>query len=202
MKKLFVLAALLMVGISVSAQHEEEDILIQPRVGMTISNISDGDKSKIDITYGVEVERFITDQFSLAGGVLFTNQGCKYENSGTSTLNVYYGTLPITANYYVLPGLALKAGIQPAFRVKTNLKVDGTKVDLDNFLELLYGKDVKLNNFYLSIPVGLSYEFRGITLDARYNVPVPFSFNKFIKGTDECIYNKVFVITLGYKFGI
>jgi len=203
MKKLFVLAVLLTAVISAKAQHEEEDILIQPRVGMTISNLTDGDKSKINVTYGVEVERFITDQFSLAGGVLFTNQGCKYEifdesnKSNDYKFNIYYGALPLTANYYVLPGLALKAGLQPAFRVKANMKTNDGTLDYDKALELLFEKDVKLNTFDLSIPVGLSYEFKNITVDARYNIGL----TKLYSGLDTSVHNKVFVITLGYKFG-
>ncbi len=204
MKKLLVLVALLTIVISAKAQHEEEDILIQPRVGMTISNLSDGDKSKINVTYGVEVERFITDQFSLAGGVLFTNQGCKYElfdesnKSYDNTFNIYYGALPLTVNYYVLPGLALKAGLQPAFRVKANMKTKDETLDYDKALELLFQKDVKLNTFDLSIPVGLSYEFNNITVDARYNIGL----TNIYSGLDSSTHNKVFVITLGYKFGL
>ena len=60
MKKVLILLAMLTATISVRAQYEEGDILIQPRVGITISNITDGDKSKLNVTYGVEFERFFT----------------------------------------------------------------------------------------------------------------------------------------------
>ena len=45
MRKTFLLFAMLMATLTVRAQYEEGDILIQPRVGITISNITDGDKS-------------------------------------------------------------------------------------------------------------------------------------------------------------
>ena len=206
MKKLLTLMALMAVALSAQAQYEEGDITIQPKVGMTISNITDGDKSKINLTYGVEFERFFTDQFSASLGVMFTNQGCKYDIysadgagnvSDDLKLDIYYGTLPIMANYYVLPGFALKAGIQPAFRVKARIEQNGNKIDLDNAIDAMYdGNDNKLNTFDLSIPVGFSYEFKGITFDARYNIGV----TKLISNTDESIYNKVFIMTLGYKF--
>ncbi len=206
MKKLLTLMALMAVALSAQAQYEEGDITIQPKVGMTISNITDGDKSKINLTYGVEFERFFTDQFSASLGVMFTNQGCKYDIysadgagnvSDDLKLDIYYGTLPIMANYYVLPGLALKAGIQPAFRVKARIEQNGNKIDLDNAIDAMYdGNDNKLNTFDLSIPVGFSYEFKGITFDARYN----FGVTKLISNSDESIYNKVFIMTLGYKF--
>lgn len=212
MKKLLLLVALMAVTLSAQAQHEQGDITIQPRVGFTISNITDGDKSKLNLAYGVDFERFFTDQFSLSLGLMFTNQGCKYDiyyditfdgstngsSSNTTTkLNVYYGGLPIMANYYVLPGLAIKAGVQPAFRVKAKIERGDTKLDLDNMIDMLFaGEGNKLNTFDLSIPVGLSYEFKGITADIRYN----FGVTKLISNTDKGIYNKVFMVTLGYKF--
>ena len=207
MKKLFTMVVLMTISLTALAQHEEGDITIQPKVGMTISNITDGDNWKINLTYGVEFERFFSFQFSASLGVMFTNQGCKYKvytdygdigvESYPIKLDIYYGTLPIMANYYVLPGLALKAGIQPAFRVKARVEQDGTKIDLDRAIDAMYdGNDNKLRTFDLSIPVGFSYEFKGITFDARYNIGV----TKLISDTDEGIYNKVFIMTLGYKF--
>ena len=204
MKKLFLLMAMMVTTIAAQAQHDEGDITIQPRVGLSYSNITDGDKWKLNIAYGVEFEYYLAEQFSLAGGVLFTNQGCKYDvysddnkvTDETIKLNLYYGTLPITANYYILPGLALKAGIQPAFRVKANVVQGSEKLDFDKMVAAFYGNDVKMNKFDLSIPVGLSYEFKGITLDARYN----FGLTKLTSDGDN-LYNKVFVVTLGYKIG-
>ena len=207
MKKLFTMVVLMTISLTALAQHEEGDITIQPKVGMTISNITDGDNWKINLTYGVEFERFFTDQFSASLGVMFTNQGCKYKvytdygdigvESYPIKLDIYYGTLPIMANYYVLPGLALKAGIQPAFRVKARVEQDGTKIDLDRAIDAMYdGNENKLRTFDLSIPVGFSYEFKGITFDARYNIGV----TKLISDTDDGIYHKVFIMTLGYKF--
>ena len=202
MKKLLLLVALMAVTLSAQAQHEQGDITIQPRVGFTISNITDGDKSKLNLAYGVDFERFFTDQFSLSLGLMFTNQGCKIDmekyniimdndknpnsTSNTAKLNIYYGSLPIMANYYVLPGLALKAGVQPAFRVKARIENGDEKRDFDNMIDYLFdGEGNKLNTFDLSIPVGLSYEIIGITADVRYNFG---------------IYNRVFTVTLGYKF--
>ena len=212
MKKLLLLVALMAVTLSAQAQHEQGDITIQPRVGISVSNITDGDKSKINLAYGVDFERFFTDQFSVSLGLMFTNQGCKFDigkydiipdgstngsSSNTTKLNIYYGSLPIMANFYVLPGLALKAGVQPAFRVKAKIENGDTKLDLDNMIDMLFaGEGNKLNTFDLSIPVGLSYEFIGITADVRYN----FGVTKMISNTDKGIYNKVFMVTLGYKF--
>ena len=197
MRKLLVLAvAATMVTLHASAQHDEGDITIQPRVGVTLSSMTntDGARTKVNVTYGVEFEHFFTDELSVAAGVLFTDQGARL--SDDVTMNIYYGLLPVTLDYYVLPGLALKAGIQPGFRVKAGVDDDGVKVDFDKYLDTEFGPNVKMSVFDLAFPVGLSYEYSGVTLDARYN----FSVTKLITGLDETVRNQVFVVTLGYKF--
>lgn len=205
MKKLLTLIAVMAFTVTAQAQHEQGDFTIQPRVGITISKFTDADKSKVNFAYGVEFEHFFADQFSWAAGLLFTNQGGKYTDiydetnkKNDLTLNIYYATIPITANFYVLPGLALKAGIQPAFRVKAKAKMGDNTYDYDRMMDLWknwFGEKTEdMNKFDLSIPVGLSYEFNRITFDARYNIGL----TNLIKGED--IHNKVFVLTLGYKF--
>ena len=191
------MVAALMATVSVNAQHEEGDYTIQPRVGVTFSTFTNDDEAKMkpSLTYGVEGEYYLIDKFSVAAGVLFTNQGAKYSDDDI-TINNYYCAVPITANYYVLPGLAIKAGLQPALRVKTNMKVDGKKYDMDRIFDFLFeGTDVKMNKFDLSVPVGLSYEFFGVTFDARYNIGLTNIFS----GADESMRNQLVVVTLGYK---
>ena len=189
--------AAMMAIVSANAQHREGEFSIQPRVGVTFSTLTNTDdaKMKINLTYGAEYEQYITDQFSLAGGMLFTNQGFKYDD-GDGTLNNYYFAVPITANYYVVPGLAVKAGLQPAYRVKTNMKIDGQTYDFDRVMDFLFNdSDSKMNKFDLSIPVGLSYEYNNFTLDARYN----FGLIKLFSGIDDSVFNRVITVTLGYK---
>jgi hypothetical protein len=216
MKKLFLLLVLMTTLMTVQAQHKEGDITIQPRIGITFSTISGNDflsydaKMKTNLTYGFEGEYFITDELSIAGGLLFTNQGYKFdyyeidnpnlesynEIKRTANLNNYYAAVPITLNYYLVEGLAVKAGVQPAFRVKTKMKGDGINMDLDDALDFLFpNQEVTLNKFDLSIPVGFSYEYNRVTFDARYN----FGLIKIFKDIDANSRNKVISLTLGYK---
>lgn len=190
--------AVMAVTVSALAQHREGDNAIQPRVGVTFCTLPGDDdaKMKTTFTYGLEMEHFFTDEFSVAGGVLFTNQGAKYDDGPGYTVNIYYTAIPITANYYVLPGLALKAGVQPSYRVNTKIKEGDEQMDFDRALQLIYGNDVKMNKLDIAIPVGLSYEYCGVTLDARYN----FGITKLFSGIDENVRNSVIAVTLGYKF--
>lgn len=199
-RMLLMVAAAMMVALSVHAQHEEGETSIQPRVGVTFSDLTgeDDTKMKVSLTYGIEMEYYVSDNFSLAGGFLYTNQGTKFSSSDDK-LNNFYFAVPLTANYYVLPGFAIKAGLQPAYRVKTNMKVDGKTIDLDRTVDYLstyyQDNDIKISKFDLSIPVGLSYEFANITLDARYN----FGLTKLFLNVDDNTRNRMIVVTLGYK---
>ena len=57
----------------------------------------------------------------------------------------------------------------------------------------------KVEGFDLSIPMGVSYEFRNFVLDARYNLGA----TKILKGADaRSSRNSVFMITLGYRFNL
>ena len=208
MKKLLILAVLVAAAAAAQAQHEKGSLNIQPRVGMAIANTSHGDKWKPGVAFGVELEQFITDKLSVAEGLAFINQGSKFKNFPTDlsgsysasmgkdmNMNIYYIAIPVTASYYILPGLSIKAGLQPAFHIGESFKQDGNKLDTQAVLDNRYvKKDAKLNSFDLSIPVGLSYEFSNITLDARYNIGLTSAVKNYSN------HNKVFVFTLGYKF--
>ena len=206
MKKKLLLFAMMAMTMTAEAQHGEGDLTIQPRVGVTFSTITDQDdiKMKTNVTYGFEAEYYFTDKISVAGGILFTNQGYKFDyysdtnanSPSTAKFDNNYAAVPITVNYYIVEGLAVKAGIQPSFRVKTKLKVDDTKMDLDEALDFLFpNQEVTLNKFDLSIPVGFSYEYNKIVFDARYN----FGLIKLFKGFDNSSRNSVIALTLGYK---
>ena len=202
MKKILIMAvAAMMATVGAKAQHKEGETTFQPRVGITMSDVTnmEDSKMKVNVTYGVDFEYFATDQLSIGAGVLFTDQGATIEDDidGKYKMNVYYTAFPITANYYVLPGLAIKAGVQPAYRVKARMEHDGQRIDMDRAFDLLLeDDDVKINKFDLAIPVGLSYEYNGLTLDARYN----FGITKLFSNFEDDVRHKCVVITLGYKF--
>lgn len=84
--------------------------------------------------------------------------------------NVDYFNIPVLAHLYVARGLALKAGLQPGFKVNGDERAKSTDV---------------------SIPLGISYEFRQINLEARYNWGLTN-----VAGDSN---NSVFQVTIGYK---
>lgn len=191
MKKLLVMAAVMLASVGAYAQHAVGSFTLQPKVGMNIANLTDADDAdaRIGFVGGLETEYQATDIFSLSAGVLYSMQGCKYDyNNVKTTRKLDYINIPIMANVYVAKGLAVKLGVQPAFNVNSEVKVSGVKNNPSA------DKDAK--SFDFSIPVGISYEYSNVVLDARYN----WGLTKVADGSDSK--NSVFQITLGYKFDL
>ena len=112
MKKIFVMAvAAMMATVSATAQHREGDITIQPRVGISMSTLTNWDdaKMKVNLAYGVEFEHFFTEDFSAAAGLLFTNQGAKFE--GENQMKLYYAEHSRNRPYCVHMIISLKCPI-------------------------------------------------------------------------------------------
>lgn len=203
MKKLLLTLAVLTASMAATAQHREGDFLVQPKVGLNISTLSDADKTIGDANFGIEAEYMATDLFSVSGGIMVSNQGGKYDDDlyGSYTVDLDYANVPIMANLYVLPGLAIKAGAQLGFRMKAKVKLDNTTLDMDEFyarsIGLGLGDELKVNKFDLSIPVGISYEYKNAVIEARY----AWGLSKIMNYGDP-FYNRVIQLTLGYKFSM
>lgn len=199
MKKIMLMAVVLLSSVAASAQHAVGSITLQPKVGMNVANLTEFDNadSRIGLAAGAELEYQVSDIFSLSAGALYSMQGAKYDQTILNqdirtTTKLDYINVPIMANVYVVKGLAVKLGIQPGFNVNSKQTFSGKTVlgDIDKKYEL----DAKSVDF--SIPVGLSYEYNNVVLDARYN----WGLTKVFEGSDAK--NSVFQITLGYKFDL
>lgn len=186
------MAVVMLASVASYAQQAVGTFTLQPKIGMNVASLtkSDGADPRIGLAAGVEAEYQATDIFSISAGLIYSMQGNKYEEKGiTSTQKLDYINIPILANVYVVKGLAVKLGIQPAFNVSDKVKVSGGSTSIT--------KDyTDAESFDFSIPVGLSYEYSNVVFDARYN----FGVTKVWDGGDPM--NSVFQITLGYKFAL
>ncbi|MEZ7695635.1 hypothetical protein AXF23_14265 [Prevotella sp. oral taxon 313] len=191
MKKILVVAALMLSSVSTFAQHAVGSFNLQPKVGVSIANLTEfkGTDPRVGVVAGVEGEYQASDIISVSAGVLYSMQGAKGNigNSNDATNRLDYINVPIMANVYVVKGLAVKLGVQPGFNVSNKIKKNNLNA-VDN--------PIKAQSVDVSIPVGLSYEYSNFQLDARYNWGV----SKALKWSDAK--NSVFQITLGYKFDL
>lgn len=207
MKKILLMAALLS-SLGMSAQSEVGTFSLQPKVGMNVATLTDenGSECRIGFAAGAEVGYQVSKKVAITGGLIYSQQGVKaYYNNVEGTLKLDYINVPILANVYVVKGLALKAGIQPGFNVNKRVSAGGNSMDIDDALEGVLGKRVKLKTFDFSIPMGVSYEWRGLVVDARYNLGITLLVDKIeykgskVQPDDK---NSVFQFTIGYKFAL
>lgn len=200
MKKLFLLASVMMLSVGAFAQHEVGTLTIQPKVGLNIANYTGSEDldPRIGLAAGAEFEYQFTKMFSLSAGLLYSMQGAKESvtEQGVKvrvTAKTDYINIPILANIYVAPGFALKFGIQPAFNVNSGYTASAQGIDVSGSLSD-FGVDI--NSFDFAIPVGLSYEYKNFVIDGRYNMGVM----KMVDNDDSK--NSVFQFTIGYKFNM
>lgn len=192
MKKILLMAVVMLASVASYAQQAVGTFTLQPKIGMNVASLTkcDGCDPRIGLAAGVEAEYQATDIFSVSAGLIYSMQGNKAKEDGvTLTTKLDYINIPILANVYVTKGLAVKLGVQPAFNVSDKQKLSGGKASVE-------AEDFGAESFDFSIPVGLSYEFNNVVIDARYN----FGVTNIADGGDSK--NSVFQFTLGYKFAL
>lgn len=199
MKKVLFAALVMFSSVGAFAQHAVGSFNLQPKIGVSIANLTDIKDSdpRVGLVAGVEGEYQVSDIFSISAGALYSMQGAKKTvsalgQSATTTTKLDYINVPIMANVYVVKGLAVKLGIQPGFKVSSTEKTVGNTY----FGSGSVSSDIKAQSVDFSIPVGVSYEYSNFQLDARYNLGLT---KVFENGKDK---NSVFQITLGYKFDL
>lgn len=197
MKKLFMMAVVaLMATVSANAQQ----MFIKPMVGGTLATLTgdtEGNKMKLGLVAGAEFGYNINDMFAVTAGALVSLQGSKFDDNSYQkdvTTNLTYLNVPILANVYIAPGLAIKAGVQPGFLLSRKTKLDEL-IGSGSWTSVEHTSTDGLKKVDFSIPLGLSYEISDFVIDARYNLGLTN-----INDTDSYkSKNSVIMLTLGYK---
>lgn len=186
MKKIILAALLAISTLTASAQADAGTFSIVPQVGVNFANTTGNADTKVGFLAGVEGVYQASDMWAISVGAFYANEGAKPKGADAKW-NINNLNIPILANCYVASGLAVKLGVQPAINLSSKLE------DVD-MKELTKG-------FAVSIPVGLSYEFSNVVLDARYNIGVTDMFKTdIINQHIESAKNNTVQITIGYKF--
>ena len=203
MKKIMMIAAMMVATVSAKAQIEPGTFSLQPKAGFVLSTVSGEDtKFKPGFNVGLEGQYQLNNWFGLSAGLLYTTQGTKIKDLDDK-LNLGYINIPLMAKFYVTKGLSLNAGLQLSFLTSAKDKYSngGIKYDMDV-------KDV-CNKADFSIPLSIAYEFtNGIAFEARYTGGLTNVFKKDdlkkvgynTRWDDDK--NEVFMITVGYKIPI
>lgn len=227
MKRIITLAFLSAISLASFAQSKAGTWSVIPHVGVSIASLTHqsggtvvGDNQSQELkpqarpgfTGGVDVMYQVSDNVGLSIGLSYVQAGCKYkdvDDNGVTWHDHYdrmdYISVPLVGHSYIAPGLSINVGVAPSFLIYGKYHAGMQTYDLDtdghrtNVKEAEIDQDIKkgLRNFTLSIPVGISYEYENVVLDARYNVGV---LNAYKYGLTAR--NKVFEVSVGYKFDL
>ena len=168
MKKTIITIMLAIVSMATFAQNEPGTLTIYPRVGVNFSKFADSgigyfdgqsiayteSKFKPGLVLGVEGEYQLSDLFAISGGVLYSQQGERYDLPSDSKEydKVKYDNIniPLLAVFKTRIGLSVKCGLQPEL--------------------VINNPDFKARKVNLSLPLGVAYEYKDLSLDLRYNL--------------------------------
>ena len=210
-----------------SAQNEGRRVSIIPHAGVTISKmdgsaLTTSKEWKAGYTFGASVEVPLSQYYSLMTGVDFSLIGTGFKEqkekyaSANEKLDVTYLSVPLQIKAYFsgVKGLAVHIGVQAGmlFSAKDKITIhlgDGSSsMYLWESFKEKKSESVSSNfrNIVASIPFGVSYEWRHITIDASYCFEVrkavslkSYDFWGNIADTPTARNHAVY-ITAGYKF--
>ena len=172
MKKMLMIAAMMVATLSAGAQNEVGQFTLKPMVGLNLASMSKAQNSKmrVGVAAGVEGEYGVSEKFGVSAGLLYSMQGVKANGSmnlylpilgmvnytGDATTKLDYLNIPILANYYIVKGLAIKAGIQPGFCVSKKQALKGTATHEGKSIAIDSDDKIEdgVKSFQFAIPVG------------------------------------------------
>ena len=214
MRKTILVAATLLLSVCANAQRAVGSWTLQPKAGINIASMTNTENGKVrlGLVAGAELGYQASPLLSITAGALYSQQGVNsdfdvyYKNSNSQpdarvemTFKMDYVNIPILANFYVADGLAVKMGIQPGILINDKIEISTNGASAETGLKDFYrdaNVDVDIPSVDLAIPLGISYEFSNVVLDARYNLHL----TNAISALGESTKHSVFQITLGYKF--
>ena len=226
MKRIVIIAVTLIASLNMNAQIEEGNWYFTPKAGVSISDMTGQllDPSKIEGNYdvtlrsmvsftaGADFEYAILDQLGFSFGLNYVKRGSKTKDN-LFKLTMDYINMPLTVNFYPIPeaGLAIKAGAQVGFSARKRVTVDGVEYNADYNIQQRFNNwgrptqtyvenelSKQFNKVDLSIPIAISYEFKNIMLEARYNLGLI----NVMKEDPENSKHRFWQFTLGYKFDL
>ena len=231
MKKLLIFIVVCFATVA-TAQTEKGQWSLVPMVGTNVV-ISKPLDALWGVTAGVAIDWQTSNRIALSSGLTYSYQRYGFQDLELAYIplkNSTYGhfnppvrdgrlVVPFTVSAYVWKGLALKAGIQANFRLHSGIAgyheedaTYGMTIEQD-----ISGTAYAMNDFFFSLPIGISYEYRKFVLDVRYifglqnlsstwDITSKSYYNMEIRHTGGTQYDnqKVnqFQLTLGYRLGL
>lgn len=219
MKKLLLIAAVAVTGISANAQ----ELRFGAKAGYSYSTLkmkADGHSETSDPMHtfyiGGLAEYKISDKFGIQGELLYSPLGGKIDiaeadpEDPTTFLNVkakqtlHTLLIPVSAKYFITEGLSVSAGAsfgvilsaKQKYSADLGLGIPGFELNGDDEVDI---KD-QLNTLNIAPFLGAEYALEnGLFFDARYNLGIS-NLAKHAEGSEK-LTNSFVQVGVGFKFG-
>lgn len=219
MKKIVLVMITLLAQLAGMAQNEVGTLTLTPKIGMNLSTMTQADiyymngqkakpKTRHGLVAGAEVEYQALPDVALSAGLLYSQQGCRYENMEqifqNYKLNLDYLSIPLMVNYRLWPGgLCVMAGVQPSFAVNRQINFEEYYQEQDanghitasGYRSMTQHDHLMYRAFDFSFPLSIYCDLGHLRIECRY-IFSPFDATKM----DLHEKNRLWQITLGYRF--
>lgn len=179
--------------------------------------IEDKPVMKGSFTGGVDLMYQFTDVLGGSIGVFYSLQGCRYKDHEEyydnakllhgvrrNVVNLHCLNVPLMLHGYAAEGLSVNVGLQVGFPLHAKSRHEWEEYTVDAkgkrtfSAEGVFDANVTGNfkKVELAVPMGISYEYMNVVLDARYNLGITN-----IAKVDN-VKDNGFMFTVGYKFDL
>ena len=196
------------IGVNLSKFPNDEILLMGAQHDYQLKS-----RYKHGFTAGAELS-YERDVLSATLGLMYSNRGTKYQDYTYESLSyqekvsgmqytLHYLEMPLMGGYEIANGLRVKAGVQLGYLLKADFTSssiitmtadDGVKTIEPNETDIDVMDTFKKVD--VCIPVGISYEFSNVVVEARYLIGVTTN-SDLVKAR-----NSGFVFTVGYGFDL
>ena len=189
MKKLFTLVVVVLMVVGAKAQTE---IVIGPKVGLNMTNISNSDKkNKLSFHVGGFAEFRFNDYFAIQPELVYSRQGARDKINGDKLkLRANYLNIPVLAKLYVLDELSVDLGPEFGFALNAKAKYKDGDTTVKHKMN-------DINTLAVNFAIGLSYNWDDFMFSARYNLGLSNAFDK--DNYDGNNKNRVFQLSVGNR---
>jgi len=205
MKKMFLIAALAVVGMGQSDAQVKFGVKAGPQLTNLVGNDDADAESKFGFHVGGYANIRFAEQFAFQPEILYSMQGAKqesnYEEFGITyhdedKVELSYINIPLMMKWYAYDGLNFEFGPQIGFNVGAKAKGDSTITDGDTTVTSSYDEDIDdIETVDFGLNIGAGYEMpMGLNFGIRYGLGL----TEFVKDSD--MKNSVISLGIGYTF--
>lgn len=205
MKKMFLAAAIAVLGLSQSDAQVNFGVKAGPQLSNLVGNDDVDASTKFGFHAGAYANIRISEQFAFQPELLYSMQGAEsemtYEEFGITyrdedKIQLSYINVPLMMKWYAYDGLNFEFGPQIGFNVAAKAKGESTVTNGDGSITTSYDEDIDdIETVDFGLNIGAGYELpMGLNFGIRYALGL----TEIQKDSD--LKNSVISLGIGYSF--